>query len=89
MKAIFYENDNLINLENLSGQQIQSLTDYMNAMLRSRKNLWDIYIDIDEEAIIMNENQEFIDHYLGTTTQINPQQYGVRPWGVVKVSFTK
>ena len=87
MKAIFYENDNLINLENLSGQQIQSLTDYMNAMLRSRKNLWDIYIDIDEEAIIMNENQAFKDKYLGTTTQINPQQYGTNPWGLVKVTF--
>ena len=88
MKAIFYENDNLINLENLSGQQIQSLTDYMNAMLWSRKNLWNVDIDIDEEAIIMNENQAFRDRYLGTTTQINPQQYGVSPWGVVKVSFT-
>ena len=88
MKAIFYENDILINLENLSGQQIQSLTDYMNAMLWSRKNLWNVDIDIDEEAIIMNENQAFKDQYLGTTTQINPQQYGISPWGVVKVSFT-
>ena len=88
MKAIFYENGELMNLQYLSGQQIQSLTDYMNEMLRSRKDLWFVDIDIDEEAIITGENQAFKDTYLGTTTQINPQQYGINPWGIVKVSFT-
>jgi len=89
MKAIFYHNDELMNLEELSGQQIASLTDYMNSMLLSRKDLWNVDIDIDEEAIITGENQAFKDKYLGTTTQINPQQYGVSPWGIVKVTFTE
>ena len=89
MKAIFYHNGELMNLEELSGQQVQSLTDYMNSMLLSRKDLWNVDIDIDEEAIITGENQAFKDKYLGTTTQINPQQYGVSPWGIVKVTFTE
>jgi hypothetical protein len=87
MKAIFYHNDEPLNLEELTGQQIQSLTDYMNSMLLSRKNLWNVDIDIDEEAIITGENQAFKDMYLGKTTQINPQQYGTNPWGLVKVTF--
>ena len=92
MKLIFYQDGELMNLEHLSGQQVQSLTDYMNSMLRSRKNLWDVDVDIgylkDDEAFVTGENQAFRDKYLGTTTQINPEQYGLNPWGVVKVTFT-
>ena len=81
-----------MNLEHLSGQQVQSLTDYMNSMLRSRKNLWDVDVDIgylkDDEAFVTGENQVFRDEYLGKTIQINPEQYGLNPWGIVKVTFT-
>ena len=92
MKLIFYHNGELMNLEDLSGQQVQSLTDYMNSMLRSRKNLWDVEVDIgylkDDEAFVTGENQAFRDQYLGTTHQINPEQYGLNPWGIVKVTFS-
>jgi len=92
MKLIFYENGELMNLEHLSGQQVQSLTDYMNSMLRSRKNLWEVEVDIgylkDDEAFVTGENQAFRDEYLGKTIVINPEQYGLNPWGTVKVSFT-
>jgi hypothetical protein len=92
MKLIFYENGELMDLECLSGQQVQSLTDYMNSMLRSRKNLWDVEVDIgylkDDEAFVTGENQAFRDEYLGKTVQINPEQYGLNPWGTVKVTFS-
>ena len=87
----FYENDKELDLNKISGQEHQSLQDYLLRFADSDMIKCPHTIDDEEQsyAVIIESNIEKIDKMIDKKMIINPSQYGVNPWGKVEMYLQK
>jgi hypothetical protein len=75
----------------LSGNEVQSISDLIKEQFHDGDNeLFILKDDIEQSyGMLYNVDEMKIKQFLNKKIQINPQQYGVNPWGKVEIYFEK
>ena len=87
----FYENDEMIDLNQINDTEFRSLNDYLLKFAEGDKINFPHIIDEEKQnyVVIVESNVEKIEKMIDKKIVINPEKYGKSSWGNVEMYLEK